>query len=140
MDFKRNSVIALYLAGKSQSAIVKALSHIKVNKMFVFRTIKRYKETGSTDKRHRGGKKKTATSREMVQKVKAQIEKNPSLSASQMANELQISVSSMIRILKNELNYKYQDAQSADVPDESEVYSEWILLRFSECNLLLRNE
>lgn len=47
MDFKRNSVIALYLAGKSNAAIVKELQHLKVNKMFVSRTINRYKDTGS---------------------------------------------------------------------------------------------
>lgn len=47
MEFKRNSVIALYLAGKLQPAIVRELSHLKVNKMFVYRTIKRYNDTGS---------------------------------------------------------------------------------------------
>jgi len=50
MEHKRNSVIALYLAGKSNSAIVKKLQHLKVNEMFVFRTINRYKETSSIKK------------------------------------------------------------------------------------------
>ena len=58
MEFKRNSVIALYLSGKSQPAIVRELSHLKVNKMFVYRTIKRYNDTGSIAKRYGGGPKR----------------------------------------------------------------------------------
>jgi len=58
MEYKRNSVVALYLARKSNSAIVKELQNLKVNKMFVFRTINHYKETGSVKKRHGGGWKK----------------------------------------------------------------------------------
>ena len=50
MYFKRNSVIALYLAGNSQPAIVRELKHLKVNKVFVYRTITRY-NTGSIAKR-----------------------------------------------------------------------------------------
>ena len=77
MELKRNSVIALYLSGKSQPAIVRELSHLKVNKMFVYRTIKRYNDTGSIAKRYGGGRKKTATSPERVQKVMARREQNP---------------------------------------------------------------
>lgn len=111
MEFKRNSVIALYLAGKSQAAIVRQLKHLEVNKMFVYRTINRYNDTGSIAKRHGGGHKKTATSPEMIRKVKARLERNPRRSGNQMAKELKISQSSMQRLLKNELKvkpYKFQ--------------------------------
>lgn len=113
MEFKRNSVIALYLSGKSQSAIVRELSHLKVNKMFVYRTIKRYNDTGSIAKRYGGGPKKTATSPGMVRKVKMRLERNPRRSGRQMAKELKISQDSIRRILKNELKvkpYKFQKA------------------------------
>lgn len=113
MEFKRNSVISLYLAGKSPTAIVRALSHLKVNRKFVSRTIERYNGTGSIAKRHGGGHKKTATSPEMVRKVKKRIEQNPRRSANQMAKELKISRTSIRRILQNELKvkpYKFQKA------------------------------
>lgn len=113
MDFKRNSVIALYLAGKSQPAIVNELKHLKVNKMFVYRTITRYNGTGSVAKRYGGGPKKTATSPEMVRKVKARLERNPRRSGRQMAKELKISQGSIRHILQNELKvkpYKFQKA------------------------------
>ena len=106
MELKRNSLIALYLSGKSQPAIVRELSHLKVNKMFVYRSIKCYNHTDSIAKRYGGGRRKTATSPEMVQKVKARLDRNPRRSGNQMAKELKISQSSMQRLLKNELKVK----------------------------------
>lgn len=113
MEFKRNSVIALYLAGKSQPAIVRELKHLKVNKMFVYRTITRYNGTGSVAKRHGGGRKITATSPEMVRKVKARIERNPRRSGRQMAAELKISRERMQHILSNKLGLKALKFQKA---------------------------
>ena len=43
MEFKRDSVNSLYLAGKPQVAIVRALQNLNVNKSFVSRTIVRYR-------------------------------------------------------------------------------------------------
>ena len=81
--------------------------------MFVYRTITRYNGTNSVAKRYSGGRKKTASSPEMVRKVKVRIERNPRRSGNQMAKELKISQRSMRRILQNELNvkpYKFQKA------------------------------
>lgn len=114
MDIKRSYVIALHLAGKSQPAIVRELRQLRVNKMFVYRTIKRYNETGSIAKRHGGGHPKTATSRNMIRKVKARIQRNPRQSAGELAKSLKVSDSSIRRILKKELQlkpYKIQKVQ-----------------------------
>lgn len=106
MEFKRNSVIALCLTGKSQPAIVRELEHLKVNKMFVYRTISRYNETGSISKRCGGDAKKTATSSKVIRSVKARIERNPRRSGRKMASELNISRERVQHILKNELGLK----------------------------------
>jgi inhibitor of nuclear factor kappa-B kinase subunit alpha len=106
MEFKRDSVIALYLAGKSQKAIVRALEHLNVNQSFVSRTISRYRDTGSVTRRQGSGRKKTATAPEMVRKVKKRIDRNPRRSGRKMARELNISQGSMRNILKNELGLK----------------------------------
>ena len=114
MEFKRNSVIALYLAGKSKPVIIRELQHIGVKKSFVYRTIKRYNDTGSIEKRGGCGRKKTATSSEMVRKVKERIRRNPRQSARKMATNLNVSNRSIRRILKNELKlmpYKKQKVQ-----------------------------
>lgn len=114
MEFKRNSVIALYLAGKSQPAIVRELQHLKVNKVFVYRTIKRYNDTGSIAKRNNGGRRRNATSPEMVRKLKKRIVRNPKQSANKLAGQLNVSATSVRRMLKIDLElkpYKIQKVQ-----------------------------
>lgn len=120
MEFKRNSVIALHLAGKSQPEIVRQLKHLKVNRMFVHRTINRYNDTGSIAKRHGGGPKRTATSPEMIQEVMKRIEQNPHSSGRQMAHELNISPERMHHILRNELGLKASRCQKAHNPTDTE--------------------
>ncbi|CAG9826089.1 unnamed protein product [Diabrotica balteata] len=59
--------------------------------------------------------KKTATSSEMVRKVKARLERNPRRSGNQMAKEQKIFQRSMQRILKKKLKvkpYKFQKAHN----------------------------
>lgn len=114
MEFKRNSVIALYLAGKSQPTIVRELRHLNVNKVFVYRTIIRYNDTGSIAKRNNGGARRTVTSPEMVRKVKKRIQRNPKQSAEKLARDLNVSASSVRRMLKIDLQlkpYKIQKVQ-----------------------------
>ena len=56
-EFKRGCAIALYLAGKPQVAIVRALLHLNVNKSFVSYTITRYRDTGNVVLRLKSTKK-----------------------------------------------------------------------------------
>ena len=51
MEFKRESVVGLYLAGKPKVAIVRDLQCINVNKSVVSRTIARYRDTDSVARR-----------------------------------------------------------------------------------------
>ena len=139
-DFPCDSVIALYLAGKAQVAIVRALQHLKVNKSFVSRTIARYRDTGSVARRPGNGPKKTVTTPEMVRKVKARIERNPRRSGRKMARELNISQERMQHILKNELKVKpYKFVKGQDLtPAKKKVRLERAkeLLRLAESGSL----
>ncbi|CAD7089824.1 unnamed protein product [Hermetia illucens] len=103
MEYKRNNAIPLYLAGNLQVAIVRALQNLNVNKSFVSRTIARHKATGSIAKRYGVGRKKSATSSEMVRKVKKRIERNPRRSGRKMATELYISARNVQKILQSEV-------------------------------------
>lgn len=119
MEIKRNGVIGLFLAGKSQQAIVRELQHLNVNRKFVYRTIKRYNDTGSIKKRYGGGVQRTATSPDMVRKVKQILQRNPCQSATQMAKELNISSRSIQRILKDDLHVKpYKKEELQDLTDD----------------------
>ena len=89
MEFKRDSVVALYLAGRPQVAIVSALQCIN--------TIARHRESGSVYRRQWSGRKKTATYAEMVRKVKKRLDRNPRRSGRKMARERNICHSSNIK-------------------------------------------
>lgn len=111
MEVKRKKVIDLYLAGKSQRKIVSELKQLEVNKMFVHRTIKRYKETGSIAKRFGGGRKKAATTKEEIQKIRHRLQTDPNCSARRISAELGLSRQRVQDILKNELGLTAQKFQ-----------------------------
>ena len=58
MEFKRDRVIALYLAGKPQVAFVRAIQHLNVNKSLVSRAIAHCCDTGSIASPPKCGRKK----------------------------------------------------------------------------------
>ena len=74
IEFKRDSVIALYLAGKPQMAIVTALQYLNVNKSFVSRTSARYFDTGSVASRPKSGRKKNGNNARNDPKSKSQLQ------------------------------------------------------------------
>ena len=78
MEFKRNGVITLDLAGRLQMAIVRVLQHLHVNKSFISRTIARYNDTKND---------KTVTTPKMIRKVKARFDRNPHRSGGKIKNK-----------------------------------------------------
>ncbi|CAG5047628.1 unnamed protein product [Parnassius apollo] len=82
MDLKRNSLIALYLEGKSNIEIRRALPNLKLNEKFVHRTIKRYSETDSIKKRYDGGRCCTATAPAVVEKELTALQRSKRLERS----------------------------------------------------------
>ena len=71
MEFKNDSVIALYLTGKPHVGD-RALQHLNVNKSVISRTIARYCDTGSVPLRPKNGwKKKTIRTPGIIWKVRA---------------------------------------------------------------------
>lgn len=114
MEATRHAIVALHLAQKSTKQIVNDLRHLKVTRLLVYRTIKRYRETGSVHVRHGGGHLRTATSPANVKMIASRMRRNPRRSARQMARETGISKSSVQRILRDHLRvkaYKLQRVQ-----------------------------
>lgn len=112
MEFKRQSIIDLHLAGKTKTEIFRKLKKLDVNKLLIHRTIKRYEETGSIATRIGvGGAKRTVTTPEVIEMVRKLIEENPNFSSRQLSIELNISPRSIQRILRNDLGLKAQKIQ-----------------------------
>lgn len=106
MDIKYNAVIAFHLSGKRQKDIVSELQHLNIQRNFVYRTIKRYNETGSTNKRNNSGPKRTARTTAMISKLKKRLQRNTRRSARKLAKDLNVSDWSIWSILKNDLRTK----------------------------------
>lgn len=106
IETKRNLIISLHLEGKTNIQIRRQLPSHNLTENFVYRTITRYKATGSVKKRYGGGRKATVVVRENIEKVRKRIQRNPARSARQIARDTNISEKSVRRILKNKLKVK----------------------------------
>lgn len=121
MERKRESVVALHIAGRRPCDIVRELSALGIKKRFVLRTIKRFRETGSMAKRYGGGSRRTATSQKIIESDRHRLRRNPRRSGRQLARELGVSHRSVQRILKDHLKvqaYKLQKVQGLTMPQK----------------------
>jgi transposase len=115
METKRAVIIALHHAGKTNKDIFNTLKSQGIGLRFIQRTIKRFKECGSTTDRQRSGRPKSASTPAMVQKIRCRLLRNPRQSLRKMAVHLSISSSSVRRIAKNNLKcfpYKLRKCQT----------------------------
>lgn len=99
----RIAIIALFKVGKKNTEIFDILKSLKINKRFVERTAKRYKECGLWEDRPRSGKPRTARTPNTVKAVQARIQRNPLRKQKIMALEMNVSARSMSRMLKQDL-------------------------------------
>ncbi|KAI6650052.1 hypothetical protein LOD99_10524 [Oopsacas minuta] len=69
----------------------------------IYRTIKRYKDTGSTSDRQRSGRPTSATTTQKRKVIRSRIQRNPQRSMRKMALELKISRESVRTIVKSDM-------------------------------------
>lgn len=100
---KRIAVVALHKAGKSNSFICKLLKNLGINRMFVWRTIKRYMDTLSVKDKPRPGRPRSVRTKNAVRAVAARIRRNPLRKQKIMSREMDISRRTMSRLIKNDL-------------------------------------
>ena len=100
--------------------------------MLVWRTLKRYEETGNIQKRHGPGRSRTTRSPKLVKSNREKIRRNPKRCIQNLAKESNVSYVAMSTVLRKDLkmpSFKYvkKDQLSAQVVDE----------RLHICNILL---
>lgn len=99
----RIAVIALYKCKMEKSNIFKMLRPLGISRMFVYRCIKLFEETGGIKDRKRSGRPRTVRTPQAIKAVKARIARNPLRKQKIMSREMKISRKSMARILKKDL-------------------------------------
>lgn len=145
MEAVRQLVVKLHLQNIRPRDIFTNVKQFGVSRRFVFRTLKRFKETGNVDVRHNGGCKRTVRTNKVIKRVREQIRRNPSRSGRNLAKLHQISRSSMHRIIKEDLGlkaYKKQRVHGLTVRQKQARVqkSKNLLVRHGECDILFSDE
>lgn len=106
MDAKRELVGKLYNKNVRPCEILRQLKHLEINKKFIFRTIKRIKDTGTHEIRPKHILQNTIRTKKVIKAVRERIRRNPAQSGNKLAKDMKISRRSMGRILHNDLGLK----------------------------------
>ncbi|KAI6647742.1 hypothetical protein LOD99_8583 [Oopsacas minuta] len=106
MEAKRSQILELFRAEKSPGEILKILQSKKVGRKLIYRTIQRYKETGSLKDRARSGRQRNVRTRELKAKMKKRMVRNPRRSMRKMSRDFGISSRSIGRVVHDDLGLK----------------------------------
>ena len=91
---KRIAIVELFEAGKTQKEICKDL---KVNRMLVWRTLKKYKESGNVQNQPGQGRPGSASTSKLIRKSREIVRRNPKRSIRNTAKEANVSYGPSLR-------------------------------------------
>ena len=104
-----NDVIEEYCKKKLPPSEIFRLMKEVVSRRRVYKAVKRFKDTGTCAPRIRSDPERTVRTKKLIKKVREKLRRNPARSARQLAKDYSVSVSSMQRILKDDLqSYPYK--------------------------------
>lgn len=99
----RAAVIKKFLQGECPGDIFRSLKSLGVKRDFVYRTIRRYRDTSSFDDRKRSGRPRSARTERVIKITRERIRRKPQRSVRKMATDLNVSKTTMHRVLKDDL-------------------------------------
>lgn len=111
---KRKFVVEQYEKKKTRSEMLRMGKHLKLNAMFIKRTLDRYEDTKSIEDRSRSGRPMSQRTPKLVKAVREKIRRNPRRSMRKLAKEHQTSPMTMHRLCRKDLGmhpYKLQKCQ-----------------------------
>ena len=97
---KRTAIVELFKAGNYRQDISKSL---KVNRMLVWKTLKRYDETADIQNRPLQSRPRTARTTKLVKSTREKIRRNPKRSIQNLAKESNVSYGTMPTVLLKDL-------------------------------------
>ena len=132
-DHIRSEIMLLHRQNLTQSVILNRLAHHKIGRKFVYRTIKRYCETGSEIPSKPAGRPRTKRTPGMIKKIRDNIRKNPCRSGRKMAKLYDMSHNTMQKLLKEDIGVKAYKKQVVAGLTEKNKYE-----RVKRCKLILK--
>lgn len=103
MDVKRQMVLNLHKRKLKICDIVRKLENENICRKFVQRTIKRFKETGTIKIQKKVGRKKSVRTKNLIKSVREKIRRNDHRSAYKLAQEHNVSRTTMRRVINDDL-------------------------------------
>ena len=97
---KRTAIVELFKAGNSRQDISKSL---KVNRMLVWRTLKRHEETGDVQNRPGQGRPRTARTSKLVKSAREKVRRNPKRSIQNLAKKSNVSYGTVLSVLRKDI-------------------------------------
>ena len=102
----RSKIIALYELGISPSETYNKLKSLKISRMIVYRTIKRYNETGSVLDEQRSGRPRSIRTPGLKKNVRCRIFRNPRRSMRKMVREFKVNNETMRKFVSEDLGMR----------------------------------
>ena len=109
-----NDVIEEYCKKKLPPSEIFRLMKEVVSRRGVYKAVKRFKDTGTCAPRIRSDPERTVRTKKLIKKVREKLRRNPARSARQLAKDYSVSMSSMQRILKDDLQ-SYHTSSPKDI-------------------------
>ena len=134
---KRTAIVELFKAGNSKQDISMSL---KVNRMLVWRTVKRYEETGDVQNRPGQGRPRTVRTPKLINSTREKIRRNPKRTIQKLAKQSNVSYGTMSTVLRKDLKlspFKHvkKHQLSAQVVDKRLQRSKILLSRIHDGTL-----
>ena len=101
---RREAIIGLYQAGKSNSEVIKLL---KLPKSIVYHVVSRFRELGKAKNRLRRGRPRSAQTKKMIKAVRERIARNPERSTRNQTIDMRISNTAMRSIVEKDLKLSH---------------------------------
>ena len=102
---KQIAIVELFKGGKPQKEICKEL---KVNRMLVWRTLKRYKESGNVQNQPEQGRPRSASISKLIRKSREIVRRNPKRSIWKTAKRVWRNPKRSIQKTAKEANVLYE--------------------------------
>lgn len=102
----RDVVVKLFARGERPGDIFRRLKSHGVKRDFIYYTIRRYRETGSTKDRVKSGRPRSARTPAAIKVVRERIRRNMNRSIRKTAADLNVSIRTAHNIMTKDLGYK----------------------------------
>ena len=100
---RRSAMIALHKSGKRPCKILKCLGKTQYSKLFIQRTLKRYKEMSFIENRPRRSQPPPVMTARVVKKVASRLRRNPKQSLRKIAQSLKVNRETLRKVVKLKL-------------------------------------